>query len=390
MMTVPLVDLQALYASQQAELDEALRRVMASGRYVLGGEEAAFEREFAAWCGVEHCVGVASGTDAVELALRGAGVQPGDAVATVSHTAVATVAAVERLGAVPVLVDVDPARCTMDPVSLQAALEEANQSGHPVKAVLPVHLYGQCADMDAIMPLARAHGCLVIEDCAQAHGAALHGQKAGSFGHAAAFSFYPTKNLGAFGDGGAVLTPDGAVAERVRLARQYGWKERYISAEPGFNSRLDELQAALLRVRLTALEAENAHRAQCAAHYAGRLKNAGIGLPLPGPGCGHVYHVFVVRLQDEGVPCGPAARDDCAAFLAARGIGSGVHYPVPVHLQPAYAGRLRTAPGGLPHTEALAGSILSLPMHPHLTCEAVDYVCDALIAWRATFRSQRI
>lgn len=387
MIAVPLVDLKALYRAHQAELDAALRRVMASGWYVLGSEEAAFEQEFAAWCGVEHCVGVASGTDAVELALRGAGIRPGDAVATVSHTAVATVAAVERLGAVPVLVDVDPVRCTMDPVSLAATLEACNQTGKPVKAVLPVHLYGQCADMDAIMPLAREYGCLVVEDCAQAHGATLHGQKAGSFGEAASFSFYPTKNLGAFGDGGAVLSQDAAVAERVRLARQYGWKERYTSATPGFNSRLDEMQAALLRVRLTALASENDRRVQCAAFYAERLKDSDFGLPLPAPGCGHVYHLFVVRMPDDSDPC---ARDDCAAFLAAQGIGSGVHYPVPIHLQPAYRGRLSSAPDGLPHTEALARRILSLPMHPHLTREAMERVCDALLLWRATFRSHQV
>lgn len=369
MNDIPLVDLKALYLAQKAELDAAFSRVMESGWYVLGAEEAAFEREFAAWCGVEHCIGVANGTDAVELALRGAGVRPGDMVATVAHTAVATVAAVERLGALPVLVDVEPAHGVMCPQSLKATL-----AAHAVRAVLPVHLYGHCADMDAILPLARAHGCLVVEDCAQAHGAVLHARKAGSFGEAAAFSFYPTKNLGAFGDGGAVITKDAAMAETVRLARQYGWKERYISDVAGFNSRLDEMQAAFLRVRLRALDSENERRGRLAALYCELLKDCpNVELPLPAPGCMPVHHLFVVRLRGD--------RDDCAAHLKAHGIHTAVHYPVPVHRQPAYAGRIPLAPGGLPVTDALSRSILSLPMHAHLGEAEVERVCARLRDW---------
>lgn len=366
-MNVPFCDLKILYDTQRGELDAAFRRVMESGWYILGREAEAFEHEFAEWCGAVRCAGVASGTDAVELALRAVGVEPGDAVVTVSHTAVATVAAIERMGAVPVLADVEPDRFTMSPASLERILER-----YDVRAVLPVHLYGQCADMDSILHLARAHGCKVVEDCAQAHGSLLHGKKAGTFGDAAAFSFYPTKNLGAFGDGGAVLVSDSEAESRVRELRQYGWRHRYISEEPGFNSRLDELQAALLRVRLARLDADNAHRRRAAERYlAGLADIPGLELPVIAPDCSPVWHLFVVR-----TPRG--CRDALAQALAERGIASAVHYPVPVHLQPAYANRTNADPAGLPCTEDLCGRILSLPMHAHISDTDITVVCDAV------------
>ncbi|MCA9973883.1 MAG: DegT/DnrJ/EryC1/StrS family aminotransferase, partial [Anaerolineales bacterium] len=262
---IPFLNLRAAYAAQRAALDTAVSRALASGWYILGAEVAAFETEFAAAMAAPHCVGVASGTDAVLLGLRALGVGPGDEVITVAHTAVATVAAVELAGATPVLVDVTPDTATLDPAQLPAAITPRT------RAVVPVHLYGHPADLDPILAIARQHGLWVLEDCAQAHGARYRGRPVGSFGDAAAFSFYPTKNLGALGDGGAVLTPHADVAERLRALRQYGWQERYVSQVPGYNSRLDELQAALLRAKLPHLPEMNAARRRLAAAYGAAL-----------------------------------------------------------------------------------------------------------------------
>lgn len=368
MTMIPQVDLKACYLAQKAELDTAVQRVLQSGWYILGKEVETFEGLFACFCEVPHAVGVANGTDAVELALRAVGVKPGDRVATVSLTAVATVAAMEHLGAVPVLVDVDPQYATMCPQSLHRALEAHG----PVKAVVPVHLYGHCADMDAIMAIAAEHGAVVVEDCAQAHGARWHGRRVGSMGLAGAFSFYPTKNLGAFGDGGAVVASDPEVAENLRLIRQYGWKDRYDSVVEGINSRLDELQAALLAVRLTVLEQENSRRRDIAAIYQRELAAVpGLALPVTRADEDPVWHQYVVR---------HAQRDALADCLRKAGIGTGVHYPLPVHTQRAYAGRVALDPRGLQQTETLCGTVLSLPMYAALSDDDALFVCRATLA----------
>ena len=361
------MDPGAAYRALQPEIDAAVARVLESGWYILGQEVAGFEAEYAAALGVGHAVGVGNGTDALILALRALGIGPGDRVATVSHTAVATVAAVELVGAEAVLVDIDPVSCTMDP----AALARCFDAVAGIKAVIPVHLYGQAADLLPILETAGRHGARVIEDCAQSQGATLNGRPLGSFGDIACFSFYPTKNLGAFGDGGAVTTMDAALAARLRSLREYGWKERYVSAETGMNSRLDELQAAILRVRLPHLAKDNARRQAIASAYEDGLD----GLPLERPqsrkGATHVWHQYVVR---------SARRDALQQALKARGVGTNIHYPVPVHLQPAYAGRLPLGPGGLPETEKAAREVLSLPMYPQLGDAAVARVIAAVRA----------
>lgn len=362
---IPVASPHQSFLAHREEIEAAASRVLASGWYILGGEGEAFEREFAGHVGVAHAVGVANGTDAVELALRAAGIGPGDRVVTVSHTAVATVAAIERIGARPCLADVSPESYTLDPAALRVALEG---SARGARAVVPVHLYGHPADMEAILGTARDFNLAVVEDCAQAHGAADRGRRVGSIGHLAAFSFYPTKNLGAMGDGGAVATRDPALADRLRLLRQYGWRERYISEIPGGNSRLDEVQAAILRVKLAHLDAGNARRREIAGRY-----DAGLGgLPLKRPAvaarCEHVFHQYTIEVGD---------RDRLQQILRDQGIGTAVLYPVPIHLQPAYRGRL---PGAdrLPCTEAAAGRILSLPIYPELQDEQVDFICDRI------------
>lgn len=362
---IPFIDLKAAYARQQAQLDAAVLRVMAGGWYILGEEVRQFEREFAAYLGAAEAVGVASGTDALLLALRAAGVGPGDEVITVAHTAVATVAAIELAGATPVLIDIDPRTYTLDPALLPAALTSRT------RAIVAVHLYGQTAAMDPILAFARDHGLLVIEDCAQAHGARYRGRTAGTMGDLAAFSFYPTKNLGALGDGGAVATGNTDLAQRVRLLQQYGWRERYISEIPGYNSRLDELQAAVLRVRLPLLAAENAARRQLATVYDRQLAGLPLTTPFVAAGNDPVHHLYVIQT---------GRRDDLQAHLAGQGIGTGIHYPLPVHLQPAYS-HLGLGPGSLPVTESLAGRILSLPMYPDLAAEDAVRVAEQVAAF---------
>lgn len=363
---VPQTDPGAAYLAQRPEIDAAIAHVLGAGRYILGEEVAAFEREFAAFIGVGHAVGVASGTDALVLALRAIGVGAEDYVVTVSHTAVATVAAIELAGARPLLIDIDAASCTMDAAELACAL--AAPPGR-IAAVIPVHLYGQAADLDAILPLARRYGARIIEDCAQCHGATLGGRRLGSFGDLAAFSFYPTKNLGALGDGGAVVTGDASLAERLRMLREYGWRERYVSKVPGMNSRLDELQAAVLRVKLGALDADNARRAGIAAAYDRGLAGTALGLPARRPGATHVFHQYVIR---------SSARDAIRESLLVCGIATGIHYPLPVHLQPAYRGRLASGPEGLGESERAAREVLSLPIYPQLAADALARVVATL------------
>jgi dTDP-4-amino-4,6-dideoxygalactose transaminase len=349
---INVADPRAQYLAHKEEIDAAVARVLDSGWYIMGRECEAFEREFAVWQGTSHCIGVGSGTDALHLALAALNIGIGDEVITVSHTAVATVSAIELVGAEPVLVDIEPYTYTMDPHALEAAITPRS------KAVIPVHLYGHPADMPVIMDIARRRGLFVIEDCAQAHGATLGGQKVGTFGHMACFSFYPTKNLGALGDGGAVTTNDEALAEKVRLLHQYGWKNKFISEIPGWNSRLDELQAAILRIKLSHLNDDNAKRAAIAGMYAVELKGLGFELPIPREDVGHVYHLYVVRAP---------RRDHVLAALRERGVGAAIHYTQPIHLQPAYK-RLGVS---LPETERAAAEILSLPMFPELNREDV-------------------
>ncbi len=365
-MNIPAADPHAQYAAHRAEIDAAMARVLDAGRYILGEETRAFEREFTEYLAVGHGIGAGSGTEALHLALAACQIGPGDEVITVSHTAVATVAAIELLGARPALVDIDPDTYTLDPRRLESAITPRT------RAIIPVHLYGAPADLDEILSIARAHGLRVIEDCAQAHGATYRGRRVGAWGDLAAFSFYPTKNLGAIGDGGFVATHDAALAERVRLLREYGWAERYVSAIAGWNSRLDELQAAILRVKLRHLDADNARRQALAAIYDERLPPA-VQKPIAPANGAHVYHLYVIRHPQ---------RDRLADFLREKGIGTGIHYPVPIHLQPAYRGRL-AGEGSLPETERAAKEILSLPMYPELSAEQVRQVAEAIRAFRA-------
>jgi dTDP-4-amino-4,6-dideoxygalactose transaminase len=352
----------AQYISHQAEIDQAIARVLEKGRYILGEEAAAFEREFADYIGVRYGVGVGSGTEALHLALRACGVGPGDEVITVAHTAVATVAAIELCGAIPVMVDIAPRSFTLDPTKLEAAITPVT------RAIIPVHLYGQSADLEPILSIARKRQVRVIEDCAQSHGATYHGRRTGAWGDMACFSFYPTKNLGAIGDGGFVATDDPHLAENARLLREYGWRERYVSDVAGWNTRLDELQAAILRVKLRTLDADNAQRRRLAAMYDEWLATRPVILPVEMPYGQHVYHLYVVRAE---------RRDALQVFLKERGIGSLIHFPVPIHLQPAYRGRLGDV-GSLPETERAAREVLSLPMFPELTEAEVRQVANAV------------
>jgi dTDP-3-amino-3,4,6-trideoxy-alpha-D-glucose transaminase len=351
-VSVPFLDVGREVAELRGELDAAMAAVLDGGRFVLGERVGAFEREFAAFCGAEHCVGVASGTDALTIALRAVGVAPGAEVVVPANTCVPTVAAVEAAGAVPVLADVDPRTWTLDPGSAGAVMTSRTA------ALVPVHLYGLCADVDALAGLAVP----IVEDAAQAHGAAVHGRRAGTLGEAAAFSFYPTKNLGALGDGGAVVTRREEVAQAARELRTYGERERYESVRSGWNSRLDELQAALLLAKLPHLERWNARRAEIAARY-DELELDRQHVP---DGFTHAYHLYVVRSPD---------REATRRRLAERGVETLVHYPRAIHQHPAYA-RLRT--DGLETSERLAAEVLSLPLNPWLRDDEVEAVAAAL------------
>jgi dTDP-4-amino-4,6-dideoxygalactose transaminase len=366
---IPQTSPLANYLSNRAALDEAIHRILSAGRYILSEETTAFEKQFADYIGVPYALGVGSGTEALHLALRGLGIGPGDEVITVSHTAVATVAAVEMCGAVPVLVDIHPASYTMDASMLEQARSDRT------RAIVPVHLYGQPCALEEIIKFARRHGIFVVEDCAQSHGARYQGRRTGSWGDVAAFSFYPTKNLGCLGDGGAITTGDPSLYERLIALRQYGWDENRISQRTGWNSRLDELQAAVLRVKLPRLEESNRRRIQIARSYHERLSRIPeLTLPSPTSGTTHVFHQYVIRCTE------PSVRNRLMGHLSERGIQTAVHYPVPVHLQPAYARRL---PGSqsLPVTEEVCPKILSLPLFPELTDEEVDQVVTAVAAF---------
>jgi dTDP-4-amino-4,6-dideoxygalactose transaminase len=366
---IPQANPGAGYFALRAEIDQAVARALSSGWYILGAEVRAFEAEFADWLGAPAVVGCANGTDAIVLALRGLRIGRGATVVTVSHTAVATVAAIEMAGATPLLIDIDSVHYTMDPEALRQVLESPPPGLPPIRAVVLVHLYGQPADLDRIVPLCRQHDVALIEDCAQAHGARLHRQRLGTFGDAATFSFYPTKNLGALGDGGAVATQDPELAARISALRQYGWYKHYVSDEIGVNSRLDEVQAAILRVKLGHLDRQNVRRAAIASAYNEALRGGSLQPPRQRDDASHVYHLYVIRTD---------ARDQVRAALLQKGVGTGVHYPVPVHQQPAYAGRVALAETGCPETTTAARQILSLPLYPELTDEQVAFICNVL------------
>jgi dTDP-4-amino-4,6-dideoxygalactose transaminase len=360
---VPQTDPRAAYLAQRTAIDAAIARVLDGGVYILGREVEVFEAAFADFVGVSYAIGVASGTDAIEISLRACGIGSGDLVFSVSHTAVATIAAIERAGATPVLVDVEPGTYTMAPRELLRALQSP-PAGRPA-AVLPVHIYGQPAELSALTEIAQRCGLRLIEDCAQSHGALYRGRAAGSFGDIACFSFYPTKNLGALGDGGMVVTNDPVLAVALREIREYGWRERYVSARGGINSRLDPMQAAILDVKLRSLAADNARRQAVADRYDTGLTGLPLALPARRPQATHVFHQYVIRV---------AERDALREALQGAGIGSGIHYPVPVHQQPAYRGRLACGPSGLGVTERAAPQILSLPIYPQISHEAVDRI----------------
>ena len=368
-MTLRQADPGASYQAYKAEIDQAIERVLASGQFILSEEVTRFEEEFARYIGGAGAVGVANGTQALQIALLACGVGPGDVVATVSLTSVATVAAIDLVGAHPLLVDIDPDTFTMDPHLLAQTL--GSRQAPRVKAVIPVHLYGQPADIQAICEIAYSHGAVVIEDCAQAHGAALAERKVGLWGDAGAFSFYPTKNLGAFGDGGAVVASREEVIRRAFALREYGWDDRRVSESVGMNSRLDEIQAAVLRIKLLYLDRENARRRQFAEIYDSYLTNDAVIRPRRQRDATHVFHQYVVRCD---------SRRELMSYLSGKGIETAIHYAVPVHAHPAYS-HVKGGVGGLGRTEQASATVLSLPIHPYLQEQDVENVGEAISRW---------
>jgi dTDP-4-amino-4,6-dideoxygalactose transaminase len=355
---IPFLDLKEQYQQMKPEIDAAVVRAIESAQFVLGPEVAAFEERFASYCNVRHCLAVNSGTSALHLALLAAGVGPGDEVITVSMTFVATTAAILYSGARPVFVDVDPVTWTMNPSLIEAAITPRT------RAILPVHLHGLMADMDAIMEIARRHDLVVIEDAAQAHGAEYKGRRAGSIGDLGCFSFYPGKNLGAYGEGGAVVSNHSEFARRISLLRDWGQESKYNHVVHGYNYRMDGIQGAVLNVKMNYIEAWTEARRSVASYYDRLLEKHRCGRPGPPPHSRHVYHVYAVGL---------AQRDEAQKVLQAAGIGTGIHYPVPVHLQKAYAS-LGYRAGNFPITELLANQFLSLPIYAELRPEQVSEV----------------
>lgn len=359
---IPFVDLKAQYLSIKDEIDGAIAAVMEGCQFILGEEVESFEREFASYCRAEHAIGVNSGTSALHLALLAAGVKPGDEVITVSFTFVATAAAIRYAGARPVFVDVTPGSYTMDASLIERAITPRT------RAIIPVHLYGQCADMEPILEIARRHGLIVIEDAAQAHGAEYKGRRAGSFGDLACFSFYPGKNLGAAGEAGAIVTNNSAYAEKIRVLRDHGQSRKYCHDLLGYNYRLEGIQGAVLRVKLRHLDDWNHARREHAFKYRGLLANSGVRL-LEVEAYGEpIYHIF---------PVFTAGRDRLQEHLAARGIATGIHYPIPVHMQKAFRDP-SCAAGSLPHSERASEETLSLPMFAELSDDAISAIADSI------------
>ena len=361
---------KAQYLSHKSEIDKAIQRVLMRGRYILGKEVESFENDFARFLGAKFAVGVASGTDALEISMAALGIGKGDEVITASHTATATAAAILKVGAVPVLIDIEPNYFTLDPHEFESAITRKT------RAVIPVHLYGQPADLIPIRRIADRRSIAVIEDCAQAHGALYQGRSVGTFADLSIFSFYPTKNLGALGDAGAIVTNNRTLDQKCRLLREYGWKQKHISISQGWNSRLDELQAAVLRVKLKYLKRENRKRQALADEYRRSLVSlsrsglapSGIILPQVRPGSTHVYHLYVVRTK---------ARNDLQATLTRKGIQSLIHYPLPIHLQPYFKTRVKSV-GKLPETQGATQEVLSLPMYPQLTKSQLHTITDSI------------
>lgn len=352
---------KAQYLSYKSEIDAAISRVLDKGWYILGEEVKAFEEELANYIGVSYGVGVGSGTEAVHLALAACGIGPGDEVITVSHTAVATVSAIELSGATAVFVDVEPKYYTLDPERIELAITSRT------KAIIPVHIYGQPVDMDPILEIANKYNLRVIEDCAQAHGAIYKGRCVGSLSDTGCFSFYPTKNLGAIGDGGMVVTNSTELAEKAKLLREYGWAERHVSHFAGWNTRLDEIQAAILRVKLKHLDEDNSKRVRLAQEYNRELSSTSLILPKQREKATHVYHLYVIRSK---------RRNELLSFLKEKNIGTLIHYPVPVHLQPAYAHLVVNVK--LQETEQISKEIISLPMYPELKESEITTVTSAI------------
>src|SRR5688572_17353882 len=361
-MTIPVWDYRAEYDAERDDVLDAVDQVLRSGRLILGDSVRAFEAEFSAYCGVAHGVGVNSGTDALVLALRALDLAPGAEVVTTSNTAIPTVSAIVSAGGIPRFVDIDRATGLMDVLRLDAAITPRT------RCVIPVHLFGQCVDMDAVNAIAARHGIPVLEDCAQSTGATQRGRRAGSMSAIAAFSFYPTKVLGTYGDGGMVITRDEALARRVQRLRVYGTEGKYFAEEQGVNSRLDELHAEILRRKLRRIDGYIARRRQLARRYDEQIRGTRLKLPELAPGNDHVYHLYVVR---------HAARERILEALRSEGVQAGIHYPWPIHLMPAYAG-LGYGEGSLPVTEQAAREVFSLSMYPSLSDAEQDQVCEAL------------
>ena len=365
MRKVPFCDLRKGYIGLKTEIDAALGKAMSSGWYILGDEVRGFEKEFAAYCGAGFGVGVGSGTEALHIALLACGIERGDEVITVGNAGVPMIVAIEMAGAVPVFIDVDPGTYNMDVAKIEARITKRT------KAVLPVHLYGQCVDMGPLLKKAKRYGLKVIEDACQAHGALYGSRKAGSMGDVGAVSFYPTKNLGGYGDGGMILTNNRVLAAKMRMLREYGQKEKYCHEIRGINSRLDEVQAAILRVKLKYLDEFNARRRRIAEIYDGNIKNHYIVRPQEKDYGSHTYHLYVISC---------ARRDELQRYLAGHGIGAIIHYPKPVYRQKAYTRLMRGKP--CPVTDRLSKTVLSLPLYPEIPEEDVLYVCDRLNGFR--------
>ncbi|MBC7243237.1 MAG: DegT/DnrJ/EryC1/StrS family aminotransferase [Anaerolineae bacterium] len=361
-MAIPLVDLKAQYRSIQPDIDAAIRRVVENTSFILGKEVQAFEQAFAQYCGADHCIGVSSGTAALHLALRAAGISPGDEVITSPFTFVATAEAIWMAGARPVFVDIHPRYYCIHPDLIERAITPRT------KAIMPVHLYGQPADMDPIMDIARRHQLLVIEDAAQAHGAEYHGRRTGTLGDIAGFSFYPGKNLGAYGDAGAVVTNNAELAERVRMLRDHGRRSKYEHEILGYGERLDALQAAILAAKLPHLETWTERRRALARRYHQLLVGAPVELPEEMSGTRMVYHIYAIRTSH---------RDALLQHLNAQGIGAGIHYPIPLHLQPSLR-YLGYQPGDFPEAERASQEVLSLPLYPEMTDEQQDMIVEAI------------
>ncbi|RJR24517.1 DegT/DnrJ/EryC1/StrS family aminotransferase [Candidatus Microgenomates bacterium] len=361
-MNVSFIDFKREYLEIKEEIDNAVNKVLESGWFVLGKEVEAFEKEFASYCGVNYCYGVNSGTDALYLSLRALGLNPKDEVIIPVNTFIASALAVSQLGAIPVFVDVDEKTGNIDPAKIEKKI------GYATKAIMAVHLYGQIADMKEILTLAKRHQLLVIEDACQAHGATYEGKKAGGFGDIAAFSFYPTKNLGAYGDAGAVVTKNDQLAEKIKLLRNYGQKEKYYHEIKGVNSRMDELQAAILRVKLRYLDAWVKKRREIVARYNRQLADLPLTLPKEKENRFHSYYLYVIRT---------AERDALMGYMKEKGIGALIHYPAPLHLQRAYR-ELKYKDGDFPLAEKFCKEIISLPLYPQIKEEEVDYVCQSI------------